>query len=132
MRHVLANIIQRGELRDPALHEVPVTVTDVEVSPDLRNATVFIMPLGGEGAGDVLDGLRRAMPFLRRELGKAIRLRYTPDLHFKVDTSFDEAARIERLLAEGRGGAVLRGPGAETGDGGDTGDKAAREPDDGT
>src|SRR5690606_18109024 len=83
---------------DPVLQEVSVTVTEVRVSPDLRNATAFVVPLGGGRMDEVLAALRRATPYLRGQLAREVRLRVAPVLGFAADTSFDQADRIERLL----------------------------------
>ena len=98
LRHVLAEILSRGELRDPALQGVTITVTEVRMSPDLRNATAFIMPLGGAHEAEVLAGLRRGAAFLRGQLGHAVPLRFTPGLSFELDRSFDQASRIAEIL----------------------------------
>jgi len=101
LRHALAWIIERGELRDPALITTPVTVTEVRVSPDLKHATCFVTPLGGgdaEAVKIVVDGLRRASKFLRHEVVSKVNLRYAPQLHFEHDASFDFAGHIDALL----------------------------------
>lgn len=98
LRHVLARILQRGELRDPALQDVTVTVTEVRVSPDLKNATAYVMPLGGRHAAEVIDGLTRSAGYLRGQLARDVPLRYMPVLGFALDTSFDHASRINELL----------------------------------
>ncbi|MDH5748490.1 MAG: 30S ribosome-binding factor RbfA [Rhodospirillales bacterium] len=98
IRHVLAMFLERGEIRDPGLEGTPVTITEVRISPDLRKATVFVVPLGGGDADRVLKALGRARPFLRRQLARDVKLRNVPDLTFAEDTTFDEASRIERLL----------------------------------
>ncbi|MCC7274438.1 MAG: 30S ribosome-binding factor RbfA [Alphaproteobacteria bacterium] len=98
LRHVLAAVLSRGELRDPALQDASITVTEVRVSPDLRNATAFVMPLGGAQAADMLPALRRAAPFLRGQVARAMDLRVVPQLDFTLDTSFDNAQRIDGLL----------------------------------
>lgn len=98
IRHILAGILMRGELRDPALAGVSVTVSEVRISPDLKNATAFAMPLGGVQLQPVLDALNRSAPFLRSQLGKTLQLRYAPTVHFVEDRSFDEAHHIEVLL----------------------------------
>lgn len=95
---MLAAIFARGDLHDPDLHDVPLTVTEVRVSPDLRNATAFVMPLGGSQIDQTLAALKRAAPFLRSQVARDLRLRYAPRLSFQADTSFDQAARINRLL----------------------------------
>ncbi|MGH6981599.1 MAG: 30S ribosome-binding factor RbfA [Stellaceae bacterium] len=98
LRHALARQFERGTLRDPALNGVAITVTEVRVSPDLKHATAFVMPLGGARMGDVLAGLARCAGFLRREVAKEVRLRLAPELAFTADTSFDHASRIDQLL----------------------------------
>ncbi len=98
LRHVLAALLERGELRDPGLKGASVTVTEVRISPDLRNATAFVLPLGGGDATAVVAALTRARPFLRRRLARDVKLRYAPDISFQADTSFDSAVHIEALL----------------------------------
>lgn len=98
LRHVLANIIERGDIRDPDLAGRVITVTEVRISPDLKNATVFVVPLGGGDCGPVLAGLKRARPFLRHEIARMMELRAVPNLSFEPDTSFDEASKIDALL----------------------------------
>jgi ribosome-binding factor A len=98
MRHALAHLFQRGALRDPALQDVNLTVTEVRVSPDLKHATAFVMPLGGHNAADAVAGLRRGAAFLRREVARAVKLRVAPMLAFELDASFDHASRVEALL----------------------------------
>ena len=99
LRHALAQLLRPGELRDPALREANVTVTEVRVSPDLRNATAFVMPLGGEKADEIMAGLRRSAPFLKARLARMIELRHVPNIAFAFDNAFDSAARISALLA---------------------------------
>jgi len=120
IRHALAWILERGEIRDPAVSGLPVTVTEVRISPDLKNATAFVLPLGGGDPADhdqVLGGLERAVPFLRRRIAKSVRLKYVPRLSFIWDTSFDEAGRIDALLHEPRVLQDLVKDGDETDDG---------------
>ncbi|MAF96084.1 MAG: ribosome-binding factor A [Rhodospirillaceae bacterium] len=100
LRHALAWILKRGDIRDPGLAGVAVTVTEVRVSPDLRNARAFVMPLGGGEIEDVVAALNRAAPFLRRQMGKAVKLKYLPGLNFIADKSFDQAGRIHDLLKD--------------------------------
>jgi ribosome-binding factor A len=99
LRHLLAELLRPGELRDPALRGANVTVTEVRLSPDLRNATAFVMPLGGEKAEEVMAGLRRSAPFLKARLARMIDLRHMPNIAFAFDNAFDSAARISALLA---------------------------------
>ena len=100
LRHVLAHIIERGELRDPALAATPVTVTEVRISPDLRQAWVYVMPLGGDDQDAVVRALERARSYLRRRIAGAVHLKFVPDLSFRIDRSFEEADRIERALRQ--------------------------------
>ncbi|MCH8236604.1 MAG: 30S ribosome-binding factor RbfA [Proteobacteria bacterium] len=100
LRHALAWILERGDIRDPGLGGVAVTVTEVRVSPDLRNATAFVIPLGGGGTEDVVAALNRAAPYLRRKIGKAVKLKYLPGINFIADESFDQAGRISDLLKD--------------------------------
>jgi ribosome-binding factor A len=97
---MLARLLMRGELRDPDLANVSITVTEVRIGPDLQNATVFVTPLGGVNADAVVAALNRAAPWLRGQVGREIRLRRTPSLGFALDTSFDRAATIGRTLGE--------------------------------
>ena len=98
IRHILAELLTRRDFRDPALRDLVVTVTEVRLSPDLRNATVFFTPFGGGDASAALLVLQRAAPALRTRLAREIRLRHTPALSFTVDRSFDEAERVRGLL----------------------------------
>lgn len=98
LRHALSDILRNTEIRDPELTGVSVTVTQVKPSPDMRHATVFVEPLGGINAPAVLAALNRHRGFLRGELGRAIELKFTPELRFLEDTSFAEAERIETIL----------------------------------
>ena len=98
MRHALAQILGRTEVRDPGLVGVSVTVAEVRMSPDLRRATAFVTALGRDEIETVLAALTRARPYLRRQVGHAVRLRYTPELEFRADPSFSQAERIETLL----------------------------------
>jgi ribosome-binding factor A len=98
IRHCLAEIFGRGELHDPAVAGISLTVTEVRISPDLRNATVFVLPFGGGDIDAALAALGRAAPFLRGRIGKQVRLRYLPQLSFRRDPSFDEATRIDAIL----------------------------------
>lgn len=98
VRHVLSELFTRGEVHDKALSGRTITISEVRMSPDLRHATCFVMPLGGEDIDEVLVGLKRAAPFLRGEVGRRIRLRLVPELSFKADMGFDHAQRIDALL----------------------------------
>ena len=98
LRHALADILGRGAVHDPALDGVSVTVTEVEISPDLRKATAFVTPLGGGDQDAVIAGLNRSAKWLRGQVAKAVRLRYAPVIGFRLDRSFDHASHIDSLL----------------------------------
>jgi ribosome-binding factor A len=98
MRHVLARIFQRGELRDPDLQDATLTVTEVRVSPDLKRATAFVMPLAGRNAPEIMAGLKRGASHLRRLVAREVKLRVAPQITFALDESFEEASKIESLL----------------------------------
>ena len=102
VRHALAEILREEDLADPALAGVSVTVTEVRVSPDLRHAVCFVEPLGGGHAGEVVEALGRHAKFLRGRLGRAIDMKFTPDLKFLHDESFNEATRMNRLFEDPR------------------------------
>jgi len=102
LRHLLAELLMRGGLREPALADAQLTVSEVRVSADLRHAVVFVTELGGELSPERLQALERSAPQLRGEVTRRMRLKYAPDLTFRPDRSFAEAARIEALLAEER------------------------------
>lgn len=108
MRHALVEIMREEEINDPALEGVPVTITQVRMSPDLRHATVFVEPLGGGHAAEVVDALNRHTKFLRGRLGRSIDAKFTPDLKFFHDESFNEAARMSRLFDDPRVAQDLR------------------------
>ncbi len=98
LRHALAQLLRPGELRDPALQNANITVTEVRVSADLKNATAFVMPLGGANDGEIMAGLKRSAPFLRARVAHMVELRQAPNLVFAIDTAFESAARITAIL----------------------------------
>lgn len=100
MRHVVADILARGELRDDVLDRHIVSVSEVRVTPDLRHATVYIMPVGGNEADQaaVLKALNGHARQLRHEVARRVNTKYAADLHFRLDESFAEAARIDALM----------------------------------
>lgn len=102
IRHLLVQILGRGDLRDPALTDASITVTEVRVSPDLKNATAFVTPLGGGDMAAIVKACRRAAPYLRGQLAGELTLKFTPALSFVADTSFEQASRIDGLLADPR------------------------------
>ena len=102
LRHALADVLRRDEIRDPDLMGVSVTITQVKPSPDMRHATVFCEPLGGKNAKAVIVALNKHKGFLRGEMGRLIELKFTPDLRFVEDESFAEAEKIETILKSER------------------------------
>jgi ribosome-binding factor A len=98
VRHALAGLLARGEVHDPVIEGHLITVPEVRMTPDLRLATVYIMPLAGRDSDDVIAAFERNKKFLRREVAREINLKFAPDLRFRVDDRFDEAERIDRLL----------------------------------
>src|SRR5690242_14899512 len=97
-RHVLVDVLARGGLRDPQLQGVSITVAEVRMSPDLKHATAYVMPLGGAKVDDVVKALKRASRFLRGEVARGVRLRVAPEIAFAADRSFEEASKIEAAL----------------------------------
>lgn len=102
VRHALVDIFREVTINDTVLAGVSVTVAEVRMGPDLRHATIFAEPLGGENHEAVIKALNRHKSFIRGHLGRAIELRFTPELHFRHDDSFLEAQRIEKLFDDPR------------------------------
>ena len=102
LRHALSEILTRGDIRDGDLEGVSVTVTQVKPSGDMRHATVFVEPLGGQNAAKIVAALNRHKGFIRGEMGRMIVLKFTPELRFVEDDSFAEAQKIEDLLKSER------------------------------
>src|SRR5579871_6830215 len=98
VRHAVADILTRGEVHDPVIEAHMITVPEVRMSPDLRLATIYIMPLGGHDEADVLDALERNKRFVRGEIARRVNLKFAPEIRFRIDERFDEAERIEKLL----------------------------------
>ena len=98
VRHILSEILQRGEVHDDVLAKHLVSVTEVRMSPDLRHATVFVKPLLGEDEEAVLKALRTNTAYLQREVAQRVRMKYAARLKFLADESFDEGSRIDALL----------------------------------
>jgi ribosome-binding factor A len=98
IRHALAQILARGEINDPVLEHHVVTVSRAKMSPDLKLATVYIMPLGGKDEQDVLNAFDRHRKFLRGEIAHRVNLKFAPELRFRIDDAFDNVARIDELL----------------------------------
>ncbi len=102
VRHAVSRVLERGEVHDPEIAGKSITVTEVRMSPDLKVATAYVMPLGGEEGAAVVEALRRVAPYLRRRLGDDIALKFLPELRFVVDETFDQANRIDQLLRDAR------------------------------
>ena len=117
VRHALAEVLARGDIADPVLSAHVVTIPEVRMSPDLRLATAYVMPLGGQDEAAVLEALGRNAKALRMEVSRRLKgLRYAPDLRFRRDETFDEMARIDALL---RSEKVRRDTGRDPADGED-------------
>lgn len=103
VRHALAEVLARGDVHDPELAGMLISVLEVRMSPDLRHGTVLVMPLGGKGEAEAVAALNRNAKALRHEVSRRLReLKYSPDLRFRVDDRYDEAARIEKIFHDDR------------------------------
>jgi ribosome-binding factor A len=98
VRHAVSEILSQGNVHDPALEGHIITVPEVRMSPDLKLATIYVMPLGGRGVDDVVTALEHNKKYLRGEIARRVNLKFAPDIRFRVDERFDEAERIEKLL----------------------------------
>jgi ribosome-binding factor A len=98
IRHRIAELLARGEVHDDVLASHVITIPEVRLSPDLKLATVYVMPLGGNDVKPVVEALTRNKKYLRAAVAETLNLRYAPDLRFKEDKTFEEATRIDRLL----------------------------------
>ena len=98
IRHAAAQLFARGEISDPVLETHVVTVSHVKMSPDLKLATIYVMPLGGADEPEVLAALERHKKFLRGELAHQVNLKFAPEVRFRIDDTFDNASRIDALL----------------------------------
>ena len=98
VRQALAEMLTRGEVHDPVIEGHLITIPEVRMSPDLRLATIYVMPLGGRDEKEVLAALERNRRYLRGEIARRVNLKFAPDVRFRIDESFDEAERIGRLL----------------------------------
>jgi ribosome-binding factor A len=98
VRHAIADILSQGSIHDPDLEGHIITVPEVRMSPDLKLATIYVMPLGGRDTDKVIAALERNKKFLRGEVARRVNLKFAPDVRFRADDRFDEAERIEKLL----------------------------------
>ncbi len=99
IRHALAEMLTRGEIHDDVLASHIVTIPEVRMSPDLRLATIYVMPLGGKDVTPVIAALERNKKYIRAEVAHAVNLKFAPDVRFLADETFEEGSRIDRLLA---------------------------------
>ena len=99
VRHVVADVLSRGDIADPVLDGHVITVPEVRMSPDLKLATVYVMPLGGKDMKPVLDALEKLKKPLRTAIAQKVNLRFAPDVRFRADESFEKSARIDAILA---------------------------------
>jgi ribosome-binding factor A len=98
IRRTLSDVLARGDIHDPELNRMSITVGEVRTSPDLKMATAFVLPLGGKDAPEALEYLRRNKGELRRAVSKALTLKFAPDLRFEMDRTFDRMDETRRLL----------------------------------
>ncbi|MEL6607625.1 MAG: 30S ribosome-binding factor RbfA [Pseudomonadota bacterium] len=98
IRRTLSDVLARGDLHDPDLGRMSITVTEVRTSPDLKIATAYVMPLGGRGHAEAIEALARNKGELRRMIGRSSNLKYTPDLRFRIDETFDKMDETRALL----------------------------------
>ncbi len=98
IRHAVAEMLSRGEVHDPVIETHLITVPEVRMSPDLKLATIYVMPLGGKDVKEVITALNDNKRFLRGEIAHRVNLKFAPDIRFRADERFDEAERIEKLL----------------------------------
>lgn len=98
VRHAIADMLTRGDVYDPVLESHMITIPEVRMSPDLRLATIYVMPLGGRDANAVIEAFERHKKFLRGEIAHRVNLKFAPDIRFRIDERFEEAERIDKLL----------------------------------
>ena len=98
IRHSMAELLTRGEVTDPLLETAVITVPRVRMSPDLKLATVFVMPLGGQNSDEIIAALDRHKKYLRGEVARRVNLKFAPEIRFRMDDTFENSARIDALL----------------------------------
>jgi ribosome-binding factor A len=98
VRHAVADMLSRGDIHDPVIEAHMITVPEVRMSPDLRLATVYVMPLGGRDTQKVIEALENNKRYMRGEIAHRVNLKFAPDIRFRIDERFDEAERIAKLL----------------------------------
>lgn len=122
VRHAIAEVLTRGDLIDDVVTSHVITIPEVRMSPDLKLATIYVMPLGGKDEKAVVEALQRHRRFLRGEVSRRLSIKFMPELRFRLDESFDEAARIDSLLHSSRVQADLASRRDEDADGADLDD----------
>ncbi len=100
IRHALASIFLQESFYEPSISSLSITVSEVRISADLRNATAFVLPLGGNAPADFLETLGRITPQIRHYLSKKVHMKYLPQIHFKMDKSYEYAQKIDSLLED--------------------------------
>jgi ribosome-binding factor A len=110
VRHALAEMLSRGDVHDDVLASHVVTVSEVRMAPDLRLATIYVMPLGGKDLAPVLEALERNRKYIRGEVARAVNLKFAPEIRFLADETFDEARRIDEILSSPRVAQDLKKP----------------------
>ena len=108
IRHAVAHMLARGEIRDEVLLTRAITIPEVRLSTDLRLADIYVLPLGGEGIDSVLAALNRNRRYIRGEVARAINLKFAPEIRFMADDTFEEARRIDELLRSPKVAADLK------------------------
>jgi ribosome-binding factor A len=98
IRHKVAEMLVRGDIHDDVIASHSITIPEVRISPDMKIATVYVMPLGGKSMKPVIEALTRNKKYIRAQVAQTLDLRYAPDLRFREDETFEEATRIDRLL----------------------------------
>ncbi len=98
IRHALAEVLSQGRLSDPDLDGMIISVAEVRMSPDLKNATALVMPLGGRNAERAMTGLDRSRKWLRGQVARRVNLKFAPELHFRLDTRYDDDDRVTTVL----------------------------------
>jgi ribosome-binding factor A len=120
VRHAAAQLLSRGEINDPVLDAHVVTVSRVKMSPDLKLATIYVMPLGGKDEPVVLAALAKHQKFLRGEIAQRVNVKFAPELRFRIDDTFDNVSRIDALLNSDRVRRDLAAPGDDDAEPDDT------------
>ena len=108
IRHAVAQMLARGEIRDEILLKRAITIPEVRLSADLRLASIYVLPLGGEGVAPVVAALNRNRRYIRGEVARAINLKFAPEIRFMADDTFEEARRIDELLRSPKVAADLK------------------------